>query len=91
MDDLSELDDLEYLVELSEEETMLETLLTLLRIDAPAPEILLEEDGDICLDWPIDASISISSSGKVNWAVLKERRHGTDLNEFIKILEDRRR
>lgn len=65
---------------------MIDTLLTLLKVDVAAPEILLEEDGCICLDYGVTFSISIHPSGGVSWAVL-DRGHGTDLNEFIKLLE----
>jgi hypothetical protein len=61
---------------------MLETLLKLLAVDTFAPEIMLEEDGDLCLDYWGDATISINAGGGVNWATT-EGRHGTDLNEFI--------
>ena len=65
---------------------MLETLLTILKIDAPAPEILLEEDGALCLDYMSGRlSISITPTGSVAWAGLA--KHGTDLAEFIEILK----
>jgi hypothetical protein len=65
---------------------MLETLLTLLKVDAPAPEILLEEDGDLCLDYMSGRlSISITPTGSVAWAGIN--KHGTDLAEFIEILK----
>ena len=65
---------------------MLETLLTILKIDAPAPEILLEEDGGLCLDYMSGRlSISITPTGGVAWAGIKT--HGTDLAEFIEILK----
>jgi hypothetical protein len=69
-----------------------DTLLQLLALDVPAPEILLEEDGDICVDYgyhgpsPI-VSISINPKGGVAWAVVSPTpRHGTDLDEVIGIL-----
>jgi hypothetical protein len=70
---------------------MLETLLKILAWDFPSPEILLEEDGDICLEWsPSEGyiSISISPSGKINWAAeCYGRPHGTELNDVKAILE----
>jgi len=67
---------------------MLETLLKLLRVhNAPAPEIHLEDDDDLGLSfYDGNADISITISGKVAWAVTGGR-HGTDLQEFIDILE----
>ena len=67
---------------------MLQTLLTLLKADAPAPEIMLEEGGDLGLDYyngKLD--ISITPAGHTAWAVMGGR-HGTDLTEFIGILEN---
>lgn len=58
---------------------MLETLLVILRWDLRSPEILLEEDGDICLDWNGIASVSINETGKVSWAIFEGKRHGTDI------------
>jgi hypothetical protein len=57
---------------------MLATLLQILRWDGPAPEIMLESDGDICLDWT-RASVSINENGGVAWACLNPRARGTDL------------
>lgn len=66
---------------------MLETLLTILaRHELPAPEILLEEDGDICLDWNGDVSISINKSGGVAWAITDNKSHGNDLNKFLELI-----
>ena len=66
---------------------MLETLLNILEAhNGYAPEILLEEDGDICLDWSGQASISINPSGSVAWAMTDSREHGSDLNQFIELL-----
>jgi len=58
---------------------MLETLINLLSVGAPAPEILIEEDGCLCLDWGISLSVSIHENGHVSWACLEPREHGTDL------------
>jgi len=63
---------------------MLETLLEILRWDNPhgAPEILLEEDGCLCLDWSnVQASVSIHPNGKISWAIVG-KGHGTDIVEF---------
>ena len=67
---------------------MIETLLEILKLDVIAPEILLEEDGDICLDYSGEASISITLEGKVAWAFLTSRKHGTDLDEFKKLIQN---
>ena len=64
---------------------MLETLLKILSWDLPSPEILLEEDGDLGLDWP-GVSISINKDGGVSWAFLEEKRHGTDFDELRELL-----
>jgi hypothetical protein len=71
---------------------MLETLLTILAWDTPAPSILLEEDGDIELEWWNSnatahgtVNASIDANGKVNWAVLYGP-HGTDINELKRVL-----
>ena len=62
---------------------MLETLVYILGWDLPSPEILLEEDGDICLDWcDWHASVIINRSGGVSWAILDPGVHGTDLDEL---------
>lgn len=65
----------------------LDILFILLRIDVFAPEIMLEEDGDLCLDYWGDATISINASGSVSWATVEDR-HGTDLKEFIELIKD---
>ena len=65
---------------------MLETLLMLLKLDCPAPEILLEEDGELCLDWR-DLTVSITPTGKVSWAHLSPTEHGTDIDRLIEILK----
>ena len=66
---------------------MLETLLKILTWDLPSPEICLEEDGDLSLDWR-DASVSINRDGNVNWAILSLKKHGTDLSELQRLLSD---
>lgn len=75
---------------------MLETLLKLLSWDfLPAPEILLEENGDLNLDWSFPcgnlsyASISINKDGGVAWAMQSkgDSIHGDDLEEFKRIVE----
>jgi len=69
---------------------MLETLLALLKVDTQCPEIMLEEDGELGLDYYAGKFwISIGSTGKVNWAILNGS-HGTDLDEFVKLLEAHR-
>jgi hypothetical protein len=65
---------------------MLETLLKILAWDLPAPEILLENDGDICLDWP-EVSVSINKEGGVSWAIL-HGEHGTDIDVLKDFLEE---
>jgi len=64
---------------------MLETLKELLSIDAPAPEVLLEEDGCLCLDWD-GLSVSIHKNGHVSWACLEPTEHGTDLNRVKEVI-----
>jgi hypothetical protein len=64
-----------------------EVLKKILQVDARCPEILLEQDGDFCLDWNNHLSISIGITGVVNWAY-DDGRHGTSLIEFLAILED---
>lgn len=70
---------------------MLETLLKILSWgDLPAPEILLEEDGDISLDWHLDTTdlnVSITPEGKINYACLEPRQHGTDLDDLKILME----
>lgn len=61
-----------------------EVLLTILGWDLPAPSILLEADGDICLDWEqgsLRGSLSINPNGAVAWAI-NSGKHGVDLDEF---------
>lgn len=64
-------------------------LCELLSIDAPSPEIMLEEDDDLCLDWGI-LYVSITSAGKVNWAFWDGTRseHGTDLERVKQIIAE---
>lgn len=65
---------------------MLETLLVLLRWDLPCPEILLEDDDCLCLDYSdFNASVSIWPDGKLSWAVM-DRGSGTDMEELRVIL-----
>jgi len=67
---------------------MLETLLKILSWDLPAPEILLEEDGNLGLDLAdLGASVSIGKEGGVNWAILEPKAHGTDIEELQRILK----
>ena len=71
---------------------MLQTLLDLLAYDLPCPEIMLEEDGDICLEWEEPAwksLISINPTGGVNWAVTEPREHGSNLDRLKAILHER--
>ena len=63
-----------------------DVLVKILSVDQPSPEILLEADGDLCLDWYGKIDISIMSSGLVAWAVI-DYGHGTDLDEFLAILK----
>jgi len=64
---------------------MLETLLTILAWDIPAPEIFLEGDGDIGLEWPPqEVWVSINRGGGVNW--VSPKSHGTDINELQELL-----
>lgn len=67
-------------------EKMLEALLTILRWDLPSPEIGLEEDGDIWLDWSGKVSVSINKNGGISWAILSPKCHGTDINELHELL-----
>ena len=72
---------------------MLATLLAILSWGVPqfAPEIQLEADGDICLDWhdPISGfrmSVSINKAGGVNWAGGATRTHGNTMTELRKVM-----
>ena len=63
-----------------------EVLLRLLSMDAPAPEIILESDGDIGLDWYSgNVDVSIAPSGGTAWAITGGL-HGTDLDELEKAI-----
>lgn len=70
---------------------MLETLRKILSWDLPSPEILLEEDGCLCLDWLENSgtwvSVSIHPNGGVSWAGINPQRHGSDLKELQNYLE----
>ena len=72
---------------------MLATLLAILSWDVPAAEIILSEDGDICLDWyGGDVGATIAPSGGLAWAFLPSgihlgnKAHGTDLDGLRKVL-----
>lgn len=72
---------------------MLETLLAILAWGVPqgAPEIMLEDDGDICLDWHdpdsgVRMMVSINKAGGVNWAGGPTRTHGNTMTELHKVL-----
>jgi len=77
---------------------MLETLKLLLQLDLPAPEILLEEDGCLNLEWywseehykfgPRTIDVSIWPDGKVSWACSEPRRHGADIEELKALLKE---
>jgi len=49
-----------------------ECLFTMLRRGAPAPDLIPESDGEICISWSIDAdrvfSVSVGAHGKINFA-----------------------
>ena len=49
-----------------------ECLFTMLRRGAPAPDLIPESDGEICISWSIDAnrvfSVSVGAHGKMNFA-----------------------
>jgi len=63
-----------------------ETLVEILKGNSShSPDILLEEDGDICLDWSNNLSVSIGPDGSIAWAFC-DGRHGTSLPEFLQIL-----
>jgi hypothetical protein len=61
---------------------VLEALLKLLALDFTSPTIMIEEDGDICLEWSEAKdrvlSVSINTSGKMSHAALisGESLHG---------------
>jgi hypothetical protein len=66
---------------------MLETLLKILSVHASSPEIMLEEDGCLGLDWP-KITVSINPAGGVAWACSEPSRHGTDIDELLRLIED---
>lgn len=75
----------------------LETLRKILSWDLPAPAIMLEDDGEIELEWLISEStvaLSIGPSGNVNWAILHSYKkgraieHGTDIERVKALLEE---
>lgn len=49
-----------------------ECLFTMLRRGTPAPDLIPESDGEICISWSIDAdrmfSVSVGTHGKMNFA-----------------------
>ncbi len=61
---------------------MLEALLKILALDFTSPTIMIEEDGDLCLEWAEAKdrvlSVSINTSGKMSYAALisGESLHG---------------
>ena len=71
---------------------MLATLLAILSWDVPAAEIILNDDGKICLDWyGGDVGATIAPSGSLAWAFLPSgglgnKAHGTDLDGLRKVL-----
>ena len=69
---------------------MLETLLKILSSDQPgAAVIILEDDGDILLDYLSgEILISIGPAGGVNWT-FSGGPHGTGLDEFSAELTSR--
>ncbi len=70
----------------------IEVLRRVLAVDCAlgAPEIILQEDGDLCLDWSnhdgdFVVSLSIAPSGLVAWAIIGGK-HGGNLDEFLQAL-----
>lgn len=63
------------------------TLLKILSLDIPAgaPEIILEEDGDIGLSWNGEIDVSIAPTGLIAYAIFRGG-HGTNIDEFIAAL-----
>jgi len=57
---------------------MLATLLEILRWNLPSPEIMLDEEGCIELDWFPNTSVIIEPDGKISWSIL-HGGHGTDI------------
>ena len=64
---------------------MLETLLKLLSVGASSPEIMIDEDGDLWLEWEM-LSAAINANGKVNWAMRDPTEHGTSIERLMEIL-----
>ena len=74
---------------------MLETLLKILSWDLQSPTIMLEEDGDLSLEFFADrpgicVDISIAPSGTIAWAAMlgnEPSQHGTDIEQVKAILQ----
>ena len=53
-------------------EKVVETLFALLPTGTPAPDVIAEPDGEICISWSIDVerviSLSVGAHGKINFA-----------------------
>lgn len=51
---------------------IVETLFTMLSRGTPAPDLIPEADGEICISWAVDAgrlfSLSVGAHGKINFA-----------------------
>ncbi len=51
---------------------IVETLFTMLPRDTPAPDLIPEAEGEICISWSVDAgrlfSLSVGAHGKINFA-----------------------
>jgi hypothetical protein len=51
---------------------LIECLFTMLRRGTPAPDLIPESDGEICISWSIDAdrmfSVSVGAHGKINFS-----------------------
>ena len=64
-------------------------LCDLLSVDAPCPDILLEEDGDLCLDWRV-LNVSIAPAGGIAWAFWdgERKEHGTDLKRVKELIAE---
>lgn len=67
----------------------IEVLRRVLAVDCAlgAPQIMLEEDGDLCIDWSnhdgdFVVTLSIAPSGLVAWAILGGE-FGSDLEQFL--------
>ena len=69
---------------------MLETLLAILALDFPCPTIILEEDGDIGLEWfeaaDSQLSVSINSTGGMNYAGMLGEEHPHGFTTEIKVV-----